>query len=173
LVQPCAHQWALDSLSQIPSKLQWLSPTLSNASRRNAPTSGLPAKKIPNASQLLRTARKNARPQPLAGASALLKKATAPPLTSPSVQARTDVSVSNHQLRLLLLPPLTLSNASRRNAPTSGLPAKKIPNASQLLRTARKNARPQPLAGASALLKKATAPPLTSPSVQARTDVLV
>jgi hypothetical protein len=41
----------------------------------------------------LRTARKNARPQPLAGASALLKKATAPPLTSPSVQARTDVSV--------------------------------------------------------------------------------
>jgi hypothetical protein len=119
----------------------------------------LTAKRTPNVSPLSKTAKRNVEQSNPVGLFVSLERAAKPQSTRQNVPLPTDVSEPPPSKRFRLpLPLLTPNSASRRNAPTNGLPAKKTPNASPLFRTAKRSVEQANLAGLSVSLEKAAKP---------------
>lgn len=147
---------------------------LSNALKKNAPTSGLTARKILNASLLLMSARRNAAQRSHAGHSAFQEREVKLPSMSQSALKPTTACPISNSRKCLLLSQISeiLSSALKRSAPPSGLPARRTLSVFQLSKIARRNAEPRPLAGLSAFQAREVRPQLMLPSVLNQTDAL-
>ncbi len=93
----------------------------------------------------------------LAGTHAFQDQAAKMLQTTSLASSRMTASI-NSKKNQLLLPSLTPNSASRRNAPTNGLPAKKTPNAFPLFRTAKRNVEQRHPVGLSASPLRAAKP---------------
>jgi hypothetical protein len=119
----------------------------------------LTAKRTPNVSPLSKTAKRNVEQSNPVGLFVSLERAAKPQSTRQNVPLPTDVSEPPPSKRFrLLLPSLTPNSASRRNAPTNGLPAKKTPNAFPLFRTAKRNVEQSNPVGLFVFLERAAKP---------------
>ena len=131
------------------------------------------ARKTPNASPLSTTAIRSVDPSNHVGPSVSPERAAKPLSTPPNAPQPTDAMESPLRKFPLLLLSLIPNNASRRNAPTNGLPAKKTPNASPLSKTARRNAEPVNHAGLFASPPRAVKPQSMSQSALMPTSASV
>ena len=138
--------------------LPLLSLIQSPALRRNAPINTLLARKTLNAFLPSKTAIRSVEANNHVGLFVYQEKEAKPQSTLPNALLPTDAMASQLNKFPLLSLSVIPNNASKRNAPINGLPAKKTPNAFPLSKIARRNVEPVNPAGLFASPQRAAKP---------------